>query len=78
MARGTVYVIQSSMDRTVSVRRRAAGSPARIHHRFTRGGKFFSCEVQGSLLVGGRRVTKYRTMYGFGTNQIAWYDWYEA
>lgn len=78
MAKKTVFVVQSSLNPQVTIHNKAAGSPARIHRRFTRGGEFFSCLYQGLYLHGGKLVKGYRTTYGWDTNQMAWYDWYEA
>lgn len=70
----TIAVVQSSINKRISVRNQARGSKQRIHTRFTRGGKFHECKFLHTLK--GKRV--FRTTYGFGTNQIAWYDWYEV
>ena len=78
MAKKTVFVVQSSLNRKVSYRNRAAGNPARVHRRFTRGGQFHSCMYLTNARHAGKLVSVYRTTYGWGTNQIAWYDWYEA
>lgn len=78
MAKKQTFVIQSSLNRKVSYRNRAVGNPARVHRRFTRGGKFHSCLFQTIVYHAGKLASVYRTTYGWGTNQIAWYDWYEA
>ena len=78
MSKKQTFVIQSSLNPQVTIRNKAVGNAARVHRRFTRGGEFFSCLYQGLYLHGGRIVKGYRTTYGWGTNQMAWYDWYEA
>ena len=78
MAKKQIFVIQSSLHPQVTLQNRAVGNAARVRRRFTRGGEFFSCLYQGLYLHGGRLVKGYRTTYGWDTNQIAWYDWYEA
>ena len=78
MSKKQTFVIQSSMDGSVSYRNRAVGNPTRVHRRFTRGGKFHSCLYLMMVFHGRKLVNVYRTTYGWGTNQIAWYDWYEA
>ena len=78
MSKKQTFVVQSSMDGSVSYRNRAVGNPTRVHRRFTRGGEFNSCRYLLKARHGGRLVDVYRTIYGWGTNQIAWYDWYEA
>lgn len=78
MAKKQIFVIQSSLHPRVTVRNKSVGNAARVHRRFTRGGKVRSCLYQCLFLHGGRIVTVYRTTYGCGTNQRAWYDWYEA
>jgi hypothetical protein len=77
MAKKQVFVIQSSLHPQVTIHNKAVGNAARIRRRFTRGGEFFSCLYQG-LYHAGKLVSVYRTTYGWGTNQMAWYDWYEA
>lgn len=78
MAKKQVFVIRSSLHPQVTLQNTAVGNAARIHRRFTRGGEFFSCMYLCLLWRNDRPVRVFRTMYGFGTNQIAWYDWYEA
>jgi hypothetical protein len=78
MAKKQIFVFRSSLHPQVTLQNKAVGNAARVRRRFTRGGEFFLCLYQGLYLHGSEIVRGYCTIYGWGTNQIAWYDWYEA
>jgi hypothetical protein len=78
MAKQQVFVVQSSLDNKPTYKRPAVGSLRRVMRRFTRGGKFNSSVVVGRHMYAGKSRYVFRTTLGFGTNQVAWFDWFEV
>lgn len=78
MAKKQVFVVWTSRPSKASYRNPAVGSLKRVHRRFGLKGKFSSATVVGYHTYAGRTRTIIRVTYGWGTNQVSSYDYFEA
>lgn len=78
MAKKQVFVVWTSRPSKVSYRHPAVGSHSRVHRRFGLKGKFSSAQALGYHTYAGKPRLVIRVTYGWGTNQVSSYDYFEA